>query len=63
MKTKITALMASALLAIASGSAQERPQRRVEQYIDSLKSTHRIEYLGEGQKPSPVDERALLDIF
>ena len=44
-------------------SAQERPQSRVEQYIDSLKSTHRIEYLGEGKKPSASDERALLDIF
>ena len=45
MKTKTTALIAATLLAIASGSAQNRPQSRVEQYIDSLKNTHRIEYL------------------
>ena len=51
------------MLAASSVSAQDRPQSRVEQYIDSLKNTHRIEYLGEGEKPSPGDERALLDIF
>lgn len=63
MNTKIAALVASGALAMASATAQNRPQSRVEQYIDSLKSTHRIEYLGEGEKPSANDERALLDIF
>ena len=63
MNTKFTALIASGILAVASATAQDRPQSRMEQYIDSLKNTHRIEYLGEGEKPSATDERALLDIF
>ena len=63
MKAKIHLFIASVAVVVASGQAQDRPQSRVEQYIDSLKSTHRIEYLGEGDKPSPTDERALLDIF
>ena len=61
MKPKIALFIASA--AIAATAAQAQTQSRVEQYIDSLKSTHRIEYLGEGQTPSASDERALLDIF
>ena len=63
MKAKINLFVAFAAVAVVSAVAQDRPQSRVEQYIDSLKSTHRIEYLGEGDKPSPTDERALLDIF
>lgn len=63
MKSKILILAGIASAAIASAQTQERPQTRVEQYIDSLKNTHRIEYLGEGDKPTPDDERALLDIF
>ena len=63
MKTKITLFVAFAVVAVASAQAQDRPQSRMEQYIDSLKNTHRIEYLGEGEKPSVSDERALLDIF
>ena len=49
MNTKIAALVASGVLAMASATAQNRPQSRVEQYIDSLKNTHRIEYFGEGE--------------
>lgn len=62
MKTKIL-LLQCLVLAIVAAQAQDRPQSRMEQYIDSLKNTHRIEYLGEGEKPSVSDERALLDIF
>ncbi|MBR6628740.1 MAG: hypothetical protein IKL03_02115, partial [Bacteroidaceae bacterium] len=62
MKTKIL-LSLSFVFAVVAAQAQDRPQSRMEQYIDSLKNTHRIEYLGEGDKPSPTDERALLDIF
>ena len=61
MKPKIALFVAS--VAIAATAAQAQTQSRIEQYIDSLKSTHRIEYLGEGQKPTVSDERALLDIF
>ena len=61
MKPKIALFVAS--VAIAATAAQAQTQSRMEQYIDSLKSTHRIEYLGEGQKPTVSDERALLDIF
>ena len=63
MKAKITLFVAFAAVTVASAVAQDRPQSRVEQYIDSLKNTHRIEYLGEGDKPLVTDERALLDIF
>ena len=61
MKPKIALFVAS--VAIAASAAQAQSQSRVEQYIDSLKSTHRIEYIGEGQTPTATDERALLDIF
>lgn len=59
MRTRIVGLFA--LLTAVTASAQT--QSRMEQHIDSLKNTHRIEYLGEGEKPTQPDERALLDIF
>ena len=61
MRTKKIGLAITLCAAAVSLSAQS--QSRVEQYIDSLKNTHRIEYLGEGEKPSAASERALLDIF
>ena len=61
MKSRI--LLSVALGAVVATSAQAQTQSRMEQYIDSLKSTHRIEYLGEGGVPTMADERALLDIF
>lgn len=61
MKTGI--LMSVVLGMIVATSARAQTQSRMEQYIDSLKSTHRIEYLGEGSVPTITDERALLDIF
>ena len=38
-------------------------QSRVDEYIDSLKRTHRIEYLGEGESASPAREREMIDMF
>ena len=60
---KFRILMSVALGAVVATSLQAQTGSRMEQYIDSLKSTHRIEYLGEGGTPTIADERALLDIF
>ena len=61
MKTGI--FLSVAFGTIMATSVQAQTESRMEQYIDSLKSTHRIEYLGEGSIPTVADERALLDIF
>lgn len=35
----------------------------VHQYIDTLKKSHRITYIGNGEKADSVQERSMLDIF
>ena len=63
MSMKLMFPIAFVAMAVTTAQAQNQTQSRMEQYIDSLKNTHRIEYLGEGTTPSMSDERALLDIF
>lgn len=63
MKFKSFTLALLTLACVSSMTAQNRPRSRMEEYIDSLKRTHRIEYLGDGKLPTMSDERALIDIF
>ena len=63
MKFRVIILALLAFIGPISLSAQRNSSTRVEQYIDSLKKSHRITYIGEGEKSDSIDERVLLDIF